>query len=280
MFQTADASASSLDAHIEDQGIVVTFITLSCADSCADIEAIATGGNPPYTYAWSDGTTGGTRRVCPSQTTTYQVTVTDSPRTGELAQPSHTGTASLDAAVFPCLEAGTPAASDASTGDASTLCVGSGADVIDSGTGLPQVLTIDVKGSTRYFNGGAALPAGNYRVTYVDGCMEYGAESFGYSWCVADPQVMLGQGATALTDPGHCVLVGNGATIIGELPGATAMGTTTYAACVAASKTSAPLDVSFAGGTLGIYVNDSLTSDDVGGESQCGASPTWQLSAH
>lgn len=45
--------------------------------ACADITAASTFGTPPYTYSWSNGDTGETINVCPTVTTTYEVTVTD-----------------------------------------------------------------------------------------------------------------------------------------------------------------------------------------------------------
>jgi hypothetical protein len=60
-FAGGDASASGLDAHIEENHVSVSFVTLSCADRCAGVVAVATGGQPPYAYAWEDGSTGASR---------------------------------------------------------------------------------------------------------------------------------------------------------------------------------------------------------------------------
>ena len=45
--------------------------------ACTDITATSTFGTPPYTYSWSNGDSGATINVCPTETTTYMVTVTD-----------------------------------------------------------------------------------------------------------------------------------------------------------------------------------------------------------
>lgn len=45
--------------------------------ACADITAASSFGTAPYTYSWSNGATGETINVCPTETTTYTVTVTD-----------------------------------------------------------------------------------------------------------------------------------------------------------------------------------------------------------
>lgn len=50
-----------------------------CAGKCADLKAVASGGTPAYTYEWNNGLgSGPNKNVCPTQTTTYMVTVTDS----------------------------------------------------------------------------------------------------------------------------------------------------------------------------------------------------------
>lgn len=41
------------------------------------LSAVAAGGSSPYTYLWGDGQTGAEVAVAPSETTTYEVTVTD-----------------------------------------------------------------------------------------------------------------------------------------------------------------------------------------------------------
>ncbi|MGH7438687.1 MAG: hypothetical protein ACRENE_23615 [Polyangiaceae bacterium] len=102
-----DASgAQALDAHIEQNQLAVTFLTLSCAGDCATVEAVGTGGTPPYTYAWEDGSTSATRQVCPLSSTSYRVSVTDTGTSGELARAPQTAQASLDAHVTACPDGG------------------------------------------------------------------------------------------------------------------------------------------------------------------------------
>jgi hypothetical protein len=77
-FSGEDASASgAFDADIEENRVAVTFITLSCSGDCATVEAVGTGGNPPYSYAWDDGSTNPTRTVCPTSSTNYSVKVSE-----------------------------------------------------------------------------------------------------------------------------------------------------------------------------------------------------------
>lgn len=101
----AGASAN-LAAHIEQNRITVTFVTLSCADRCADVVAVASGGHAPYTYSWADGPMGAARHVCPSSTTSYAVTVTDTGTTGELGRPAQTVRVPLTANVIACPDGG------------------------------------------------------------------------------------------------------------------------------------------------------------------------------
>jgi hypothetical protein len=100
--------ASTLAAHIEQNHVTVTFVTLSCAGLCADVEAVATGGNPPYSYAWEDGSTSAERHVCPSSSTSYLATVTDTAIPGELGRPAQSARAPLTANVLACPDGGTP----------------------------------------------------------------------------------------------------------------------------------------------------------------------------
>jgi hypothetical protein len=83
--------------------MTVTFITLSCADACADVLAVARGGLEPYTYTWEDGSSSPSRRVCPTSDTSYAVTVHDAGVTsGEFTRPPAVATAPLTAKVLQC----------------------------------------------------------------------------------------------------------------------------------------------------------------------------------
>lgn len=115
-FSGADANgAGPLEASIEENQLAVTIITLSCAGTCADVEAVATGGHPPYTFAWDDGSTNPLRHVCPGSTTKYSVTVTDTGASGEFARAPQTTQVPLTADVIACFDGGTSGACDAVT---------------------------------------------------------------------------------------------------------------------------------------------------------------------
>jgi hypothetical protein len=125
-FTTAEASvAAPLDASIEQNHVAVTLVTVGCAGGCADVEAVATGGHPPYTFEWNDGATNPERQVCPTSNASYEVTVTDTGTTGEFPQPAETSVAKLTADVLACPDAG--ALVDAGPDAGSSTCVGTGA---------------------------------------------------------------------------------------------------------------------------------------------------------
>jgi hypothetical protein len=103
--------------HVEnDRKLAIDVITLGCSGDCADIEAVASGGNPPYTYAWEDGSTSATRRVCLAAAGTLSVGATDSAiDSAEFRYTAHTATTNVAAQVRACADAGVPVADAAAT---------------------------------------------------------------------------------------------------------------------------------------------------------------------
>jgi hypothetical protein len=119
-FAGVDATASgALDAQIEENRVTVTFVTLSCAGPCADVVAVPTGGNPPYSFQWDDGSTDGARHVCPTSNTSFLVKVTDTGTTGEFPRPAETVQVPLAADVIACPDGGI---ADGSPGDGPSDC--------------------------------------------------------------------------------------------------------------------------------------------------------------
>ena len=89
LVESGAAGGGALDAYVEDsRHIAVTFVTLSCAESCATCAGRRDGGYPPYTFKWDDGSTSPTRQVCPKSSTRYSVSVTDKGTSG-LSSLSH-----------------------------------------------------------------------------------------------------------------------------------------------------------------------------------------------
>jgi hypothetical protein len=127
---TGDAAVSkALSAHVENAaGIRISFVTVGCSGACADVVAVAEGGNPGYSYEWEDGSTNPSRRVCPTASTHYSVNVTDSPVRGELPRAAQTVTAPLDAAVIECPDGGGGPVPRADAGVSTQIVVPSTAD--------------------------------------------------------------------------------------------------------------------------------------------------------
>jgi len=127
---------------------------------------------------------------------------------------------------------------------------------------------LNLFGTPAYFNGGQPLPAGHYVITYVDGCMKYGS---GQGWTVNayadghDGWWLVG----ATTGDKYVVLPGT----IGYAAGSGAFDA--FEDCVTASKLSAPVMFTHAGGVLGIWLQDSPYSDNSAGEND--RNPAWRL---
>lgn len=152
-----------------------------------------------------------------------------------------------------------------------------GPDVHDAATdeaSLPPVcdygtLVSDAFGAATFWNGGAPVPAGHYRVTYVDGCMKY---SSGQGWTVN----------AYANGPDTLYVVGATTVIVAPAPGTVGFvvnqgAFATFDACVAANQSDAPLEFDFGGGPLGLQLHDDPTTDNVAGEN--GRNPTYRLSS-
>jgi hypothetical protein len=120
----ASGAEGGLDAYIAQGKVAVKLITLSCAGSCATVQAVGTGGSPPYSYIWENGTTNPVRQICPTADTGYSVSVTDTGESGELSRPSQTAKASVTADVLDCPDAGAVDAGSDSVVDAGSDSTG------------------------------------------------------------------------------------------------------------------------------------------------------------
>jgi hypothetical protein len=230
-----------------------------CPGQCAVLSADASAGTPPYSFVWTPGaaTDASTIRVCPSATTTYEVTVTDSSgQSGEFVQPNAASTARATVSVSAtCVDGEPPDAGAPST------CAPDAAMI------APVTVTPDyLDNAVAYFADGGSFAPGHYRVTYVSGCVRYN----GYSNLTVNGQ------------PTFEYLIVSGADAqapIATAPGTVALGIpfgyTDLASCEAANRALAPVDFDFDGGTLGVYNNDFQPSDNVIDIE--GGAPTWRL---
>jgi hypothetical protein len=98
----------ALSVHVEDiDAMTIEVITLACAGDCAEVEAVASGGNPPYAFEWEDGSTRATRRVCLDADATVSVSATDTAvDADEFHYDAHSVTAELSARVLDCADGG------------------------------------------------------------------------------------------------------------------------------------------------------------------------------
>jgi hypothetical protein len=108
-FTPGDAGGlAAFDADIERDQIAVKFVILNCASDCATVEAVGTGGYPPYSYEWDNGSTAATRTVCPVSSTSYHVSVSDTGTTGDNTRPPQSVRVPLPAYVLACTDAAAP----------------------------------------------------------------------------------------------------------------------------------------------------------------------------
>lgn len=175
---------------------------------------------------------------------------------------------------------GSTAAGSSSTGGLSLIGLGGesqggGGGDGDSSCELGEVSStgtnenLDLFGRVVYFADGIALPAGRYRIKYVDGCMKY---SSAQDWAVhaypnAEPDGwwLVGADTTdkVAVPPGTIgFLVSNG-------------GFATFDECVAANLALSPADFDFAGGKLGVWLQDNPYSDNAAGADD--RNPKWTL---
>jgi hypothetical protein len=124
----------------------------SCAGECLTLTPQGVGGTPPYSYTWSDGlaTDGGSVTVCPTVTTTYSVTATDSSgHSGELSRPDNAATRGATITVLDCTDGGIPRVDAACDADG-------GADAVKTGH---YAGTVTCGPGSHFYNG--AMDGGN-----------------------------------------------------------------------------------------------------------------------
>ena len=139
----------------------------------------------------------------------------------------------------------------------------------------------DPFGGRTYFAAGSDIPAGTYLISYVSGCMKYAG---GQNWATHAYEPSANGTAAFAT----WALIGKteedqddvvkrvklpGLWIFG--PGGTG-GWPVFANCVAANATAPSVEYVHAGGTLGLWLNDSYGDNVVGLNGQ---NPTWRLRA-
>ena len=178
-------SDSELSVRVQDiQKMTIEIITLACAGDCADIEAVAHGGNPPYAFAWEDGSTSAPRRVCLDANTTLRVSATDTAIIDdEFSYAAHTVSTDVIASVLDCTDAGVPPA----TGD---FCIENpslegATGTAEMGWDLPGWSTCYLTPNVEPFGIFSTIPArdGDTYIGFQDAIQDTLNESAGVAFC-------------------------------------------------------------------------------------------------
>lgn len=146
--------------------------------------------------------------------------------------------------------------------DAGSGSTGSGCMLGEAGSFATDE-SLDLFGQVTYFAKGTSLPAGRYRVSYVDGCMKYNAI---LPWTVNQSSPPSGWWLVGTSTSDKVTL----------LPGVVSndfFGT--FESCVSASKSMPVVEFDFTGGKLGLWLDDAPYQDNAAGVD--GRNPKWQL---
>jgi hypothetical protein len=82
----------------------VELVAGTCMDGCAELEAVAHGGNPDYSFKWDDGESSPKRRLCATDGQ-HTVTVKDTPiESAEFGYPGASVMAGVTADLFRCAQ--------------------------------------------------------------------------------------------------------------------------------------------------------------------------------
>lgn len=155
---------------------------------------------------------------------------------------------------------------------------GSGPPPCTVGTVTSQATgtNLSLFGTPVYFDNGAALAAGTYRLKNNGGCLKYGA---GQNWtCHAYANGVVGWWLVGDTTS---MMLGIPPGTIGfqRVPGSADLDIgsfTDFSLCDAANRALPAQDFTFAGGKLGIWLKDDIYDDNTAG--QGGKNPSWTLS--
>jgi hypothetical protein len=148
-------SDDALTVRVEDiAGLTTDVVTLACAGDCAEVAAVARGGNPPLPVRVGGRSAERRAHGVPRRVHYAAVSVTDTAiENDEFPYRAHGATAELTARVLACADAG--ARDDSSVPDAGR---GSPCAPGDSVAGDP------LGGTVTFFRQGAPVPAGRYRI--------------------------------------------------------------------------------------------------------------------
>jgi hypothetical protein len=153
---------------------------------------------------------------------------------------------------------------------------GGSACSLGSAASIATAENLNLFGQIVYYEDGGAFPPGRYRATYTDGCMKYDS--------LQDWTVQPGDGGGYLPiDPalGFWFVGRSTSDRIAKAPGTGGLvvssgAYSTFDECVAANLAQdAPVEFDFDGGSIGVWLDDNLYSDNQAGDN--GRNPAWNL---
>jgi hypothetical protein len=151
--------------------------------------------------------------------------------------------------------------------------VGDSACVVDTGS---RTVTADIFGAPTFFDDGASLAAGTYRLRNNGGCMRYGP---GQNWTVNAYASGVVSWWVVGADTSSRLFIPPGTTGFERVPGSVDrdIGSfSSFAACDAANRALPSRDFDHPGGKLGLWLRDEIYGDNSPGEN--GKNPSWTLS--
>lgn len=102
------ACAAAVEVQ-DSEELAIEIVTLACAGGCADIQAVAHGGRPPYAFRWEDGSTDPVRQLCQMPDAQLLVIASDTPDEGaELPYAGQLASARAVAGAIDCSAVGAP----------------------------------------------------------------------------------------------------------------------------------------------------------------------------
>jgi hypothetical protein len=124
---------------------------------------------------------------------------------------------------------------------------------------------LNLFGDIVYYEDGGALPAGRYRIKYVDGCMKY---DYFFNWQVQSTAPDSGSG-------NGFWFVGNTSDDRIVMPPGSTSAFATFDECVTANLAVPAQEFAFDGGKIGVWLDDTPYADNTAGDD--GRNPKWQL---
>ncbi|MDP1822160.1 MAG: hypothetical protein Q8L48_02930 [Archangium sp.] len=178
-----------------------------------------------------------------------------------------------------CLSPVQELTTDASAGGGGGAAGGGGGSsecVVDTATSSATANSLSLFGTPIYFDDGASLAAGTYRLENSGGCMKYGP---GQNWTVHAYASGVVSWWIVGADTSAQFFIPPGTVGFERIPGSADRDIGSFAdftQCDLANRSLPPRDFNHAGGKLGIWLKDDIYGDNTAGVN--GQNPSWTLS--